>query len=88
MIDGLPLSFLLPFVVHVLAGMLAGVTAVMTSSRPERSEHHPRWGMRYLWAYALVFLTAIILSVQRWPDDASLFFQATLGYAIALGGDT
>lgn len=86
MIDGLPLSFFLPLVVHALAGLLTGTTGVMTFSQPKRSERHPKWGVRYLWAYTAVFLTAVFLSVQRWPDDAYLFLLATLGYGFALGG--
>lgn len=86
MVDGFPLSFFLPLVVHALAGLLTGVTGVITFSRPKRSERHPTWGVRYLWAYTVVFLTAILLSVQHWPDDAYLFLLATLGYGFALGG--
>lgn len=86
MLDGFPLSFFLPLVVHALAGLLTGVIGVITFSRPKRSERHPTWGVRYLWAYTVVFLTAIMLSVQHWPADASLFFLATLGYAFALEG--
>ena len=65
MIDGFPLSFFLPLVVHALAALTTGVTGVITFSRPKRSVRHPRWGVRYLWAYTVVFLTAIILSVQH-----------------------
>ena len=86
MIDGFPLSFFLPLVVHALAGLTTGITGVIAFSRPKRTGGHPTWGVRYLWAYAVVFLTAIILSVQRWPADAYLFFLATLGSAFALGG--
>ncbi len=86
MIDGFPLSFFLPLVVHALAALTTGVTGVITFSRPKRSVRHPRWGVRYLWAYTVVFFTAIILSVQHWPDDASLVVLATIGYGFALGG--
>ena len=86
MIDGLPLSFFLPLVVHALAGLTTGVTGVITFSRPKRRGRHPKWGIRYLWTYTLVFLTATILSVQHWPADAYLFLLATLGYGFALGG--
>jgi len=86
MIDGFPLSFLLPLVVHALAAMTTGVTGVITFSRPKRSGRHPKWGVRYLWAYTIVFLTAIILSVQHWPTDAYLVVLATIGYSFALGG--
>ena len=65
MIDGFPLSFILPLVVHALAALTTGVTGVITFSRPKRRGRHPKWGGRYLWAYTVVFLTAIILSVQH-----------------------
>jgi len=86
MIDGLPLSFFLPLVVHALAGLTTGVTGVVAFSVPTGPAHHHRWGTRYLWAYTVVFLTATILSVQRWQADAYLFVLAILGYSVALGG--
>jgi hypothetical protein len=86
MIDGLPLSFFLPLVVHALAALTTGVTGVITFSRPKRRRCHPKWGVRYLWAYTVVFLTAIILSVRHLPTDAYLVVLATLGYGFALGG--
>ena len=86
MIDGLPLAFFLPLVVHALAGLTAGVTGVITFSRPKRRGPHHRWGERYLWAYTVVFLTATMLSVRDLPADAYLFVLATLGYGLALGG--
>jgi len=84
MIDGFPLSFFLPLVVHALAGLTTGVTGVLAFRAPKRCGRHHRWGTRYLWAYTVVFLTATILSVQRWPADAYLFALATLGYGFAL----
>jgi hypothetical protein len=86
MINGFPLSFFLPLVVHALAALTSGVTGVITFSRPKRRGRHPKWGVRYLWAYTMVFLTAIILSVQHWPTDAYLVVLATTGYSFALGG--
>ncbi|HEV2579254.1 MAG TPA: hypothetical protein VGT44_00260 [Ktedonobacteraceae bacterium] len=86
MIDGFPLSFFLPLVVHALAAMTTAVAGVITFSRPKRRGRHPKWGVRYLWAYTVVFLTAIILSVQHWPTDAYLVVLATIGYGFALGG--
>jgi hypothetical protein len=86
LIFGFPLSFFLPLVVHAWAGMATGVTGVVTFCAPKSRERHPRWGTRYLWAYTLVFLTATVLSVQRWSADAYLFLLATIGYGFALGG--
>jgi hypothetical protein len=86
MIDGLPLSFFLPLVIHALAGLTTGITGVVTFSMPKRRGRHHWWGKCYLWTYTVVFLTATILSVQHWPADAYLFVLATLGYGFALGG--
>jgi hypothetical protein len=86
MIDGFPLSFFLPLVVHALAGLTTGVTGVLAFRAPKRRGRHHQWGKSYLWAYTMVFLTATILSLQRMPADAYLLVLATLGYGLALGG--
>ncbi len=86
MIDGFPLSFFLPLVVHALAGLTTGVTGVLAFRAPKRRGRHHQWGKSYLWAYTIVFLTATILSVQRMPADAYLLVLATLGYGLALSG--
>ena len=86
MIDGLPLSFFLPLVIHVLAGLTTGVTGVLTFRAPSRPGRHHQWGKSYLWAYTVVFVTATILSLQRMPADAYLIVLATLGYGLALCG--
>ncbi len=86
MIDGFPLSFFLPLVVHALAGLTTGVTGVVAFRAPKRRGRHYQWGKYYLWAYTVVFLTATLLSVQHWSADAYLFVLATLGYGLALGG--
>lgn len=86
MIAGFPFSFFFPLVVHGLTGLTRGVTGVMTFRVPKGPGRHHQWGKRYLWAYSLVFLTATILSVQRWQADAYLFLLAVLGYGFALCG--
>ena len=85
---GIPLTFFLPLIVHVLAGLTTVITGIVAFSMPKRRGRHPRWGERYLWAYTLVFLTATILSGERWWVDAYLFFIALVGYGFALGGYT
>lgn len=83
---GIPLAFFLPLVVHAWAGLTTGVLGVLAFRAPKRRARHPRWGRRYVWAYTLVFVTATLLSVQRWGADAYLFLLASLGYGLALGG--
>jgi hypothetical protein len=61
MIDGFPLSFFLPLVVHALAGLMTGVTCIIAFRAPKRPGRHHRWGIGYGWAYTVVFLTATML---------------------------
>lgn len=86
MIDGFPLSFFLPLVVHAVAGLVTGITGLVTFRVRKRRGCHDRWGTCYLWAYTVVFLTATILSAERPEADAYLFFLALVGYGFALGG--
>jgi hypothetical protein len=86
MVDGFPLSFFIPLVVHALAGMTTAVTGIFTFRAPKLLERHSRWGMRYLWAYTVVFLTAVLLAIQHGPQDAYLLGLAVLGYGSALSG--
>ncbi len=85
---GIPLAFFLPLVVHALAGLTTVIAGIVAFVAPKRRARHPRWGGCYLWAYTLVFLTATILSVERWSTDAYLFFIALVGYGFALSGYT
>jgi hypothetical protein len=86
MIDGLPYAFFLPLVVHALAGLTTAMLGIVAFSVPKGPTRHHRWGERYLWAYTILFLTATILSAQRWAADAYLFALAVLGYGFALCG--
>lgn len=86
MIDSFPLTFFLPLAVHVMAGLTTGVTGVLAFRVPKRQGPHYHWGTRYLWAYTMVFLTATLLSVQRWEADGYLFYLAMIGYGFALLG--
>src|SRR5258708_32641754 len=83
---GIPLTFFLPLVMHVWAGLTAVITGIVAFRAPKRRGRHPRWGVRYLWAYTLVFLTATMLSFQHWETSAYLFFIALLGDGLALRG--
>lgn len=85
MINSLPFAFFLPLVVHILAALITGITGVVMFTLSKSRVGHQRWEAGYVGAYTVVFLTATILSVQRWEADALLFFLAVIGYGLALG---
>ncbi|MBA3822354.1 MAG: hypothetical protein H0X24_00460 [Ktedonobacterales bacterium] len=85
MIAGFPWPFFVPLVIHALAGLTTVVMGILTFTAPKQPGRHPTWGVRYLWAYTVVFFTATLLAIQRWPADAYLLGLATVGYGAALG---
>ncbi len=78
--------FILSLLIHILAGLASVITGIVAFSMPKRRGHHPRWGKYYLWAYSLVFLTAAIISFERWQKDSYLFFTALVAYGLAQVG--
>ena len=85
MINGESFSFFIPLVVHILAALTTAITGIVVFSLPKGRRGHQRWESGYLGAYSVVFLTVILLTVQRWQADAYLFFLIVIGYALALG---
>ena len=67
MIDGFPLSFFLPLVVYAIAGLITGVTGIMAFRALKRPGGHHLWGIGYVWAYTVVFLTATMLCAIHLP---------------------
>jgi hypothetical protein len=86
LIFGIPLIFFFPLVVHVWAGLATGITGVGAFRAPKLQRQHHRWGKACLWAYTVVFLTATMLTFQRWKADGYLFFLALAGYGLTLTG--
>lgn len=88
MINGEPLSFFIPLVVHILAALTTAITGIVVFSLRKGRAGHQRWETGYILAYSLVFLTVTILAVQQWQTDAYLFLLVVIGYGLALSGYT
>jgi hypothetical protein len=72
---------------HIAAGLTAVIAGAVAATAPKRPGRHPRFGIVYSWAVAVVATTALIMAGLRWPDDAHLAViaiisagAATLGY--------
>lgn len=78
--------FLAAVGLHVAASLtcvVAGAVAMLSKKRPGR---HPMAGRAYYWSLAVVFVTAVGLSMARWAQDADLFFLAVLSFGLATFG--
>ncbi|HZF41190.1 MAG TPA: DUF2306 domain-containing protein [Blastocatellia bacterium] len=75
--------FLAALGVHILFGLSCVVTGVVAMLSRKRPGRHPRFGTIYYSCLSVVFASAAILSVMRWPEDYHLFILGMLSFATA-----
>jgi hypothetical protein len=72
--------------VHVLAGLTSVVAGALAATARKRPGRHPRSGRLYLWGIGAVFVTATLMAVMRWREDAHLFAIGFVAFGLALFG--
>jgi uncharacterized membrane protein HdeD (DUF308 family) len=79
--------FLAFLAVHVIAGLTAVIAGAIAALTRKGSPRHVRAGRWFYSAIAVVFLTAVALTIMRWRQDFHLlligtvaFIAATIGY--------
>jgi hypothetical protein len=88
---GLPIPdagaiFAAALVIHILSGLTAVTTGALAATAKKRPGRHPRAGRIYLWALGGVFVTATIMAIIRWRQDAHLFAIAVIAFSLGLYG--
>lgn len=78
--------FLSALGVHVAAGITSVVSGAWAATAGKRSGRHPRAGVVYLYGIAVVFVTATIMAIIRWGQDAHLFAIAVVTFSLAMLG--
>ena len=66
---------------HILFALTCVVTGVVAMLSKKRRGRHPRFGTIYFCSLALVWLTASVISLERWSQDSELFFLGTAAFA-------
>ena len=69
--------------VHVLAGLVCGVTGIVAMLSHKRSGRHPRFGTIYYWSLAVLFTTATALAATLWTEDYILFVLGLVSFGAA-----
>jgi len=78
--------FLVALGVHVVAGLTCVVSGALAATAAKRMGRHPRAGVVYYWAIAVVAATAAVMAVMRWRHDIHLFVFAVIALGLALYG--
>ena len=71
---------------HILSGLTAVISGALAATAKKRPGRHPRAGRIYLWALGGVFVTATIMAIIRWREDAHLLAIAVMAFSLGLYG--
>ena len=88
---GLPIPdagpiFAAALVIHILSGLTAVISGALAATAKKRPGRHPRAGRIYLSALGGVFVTATVMAIIRWREDAHLLAIAVVAFGLGLYG--
>jgi hypothetical protein len=88
---GLPIPnagpiFAAALVTHILSGLTAVTSGALAATAKKRPGRHPRAGRIYLSALGGVFVTATVMAIIRWREDAHLLAIAVIAFSLGLYG--
>lgn len=72
--------------IHVTAGVAGLVLGPIAMRAGKRRGPHTRAGEAYHWAFAVLFVSAVVLAISDWSGSGFLAFVAAGSYAFALVG--
>jgi len=78
--------FLAVLGVHIPAGLTCVITGATAGLTRKGSRRHLVAGRIYFWAVGVVFTTALLLTVLRWPHDLHLAVIGAVSFTAALVG--
>lgn len=71
---------------HVVTGFICLISGMFAMSLKKKKGKHTITGEIYQWAYVLVFISSIVMSILHWEESAYLFYIALFSYALCLMG--
>jgi uncharacterized membrane protein len=78
--------FAIALAVHIAAGLTAVVAGALAATATKRPGRHPTAGKVYLVALATIVVTATVMAIIRWREDAHLFAMAWIAFTLAFFG--
>ncbi|MGD6960130.1 DUF2306 domain-containing protein [Rossellomorea aquimaris] len=73
-------------ITHIVTGVICLISGVIAMSSKKKRGKHTYSGEIYHWAYVLVFISAVVMSIVHWQESAYLFYIGIISYALALLG--
>ncbi|MDT4992230.1 MAG: hypothetical protein QOH97_2122 [Actinoplanes sp.] len=90
-IVGLPIPdagpiFATALAVHIGSGLTAVTAGALAATARKQAGRHSRAGRVYLWALGGIVVTATVMAIIRWREDAHLFGIAVIAFGLGMYG--
>jgi hypothetical protein len=78
--------FSLLLLVHIPAGLICVVTGAIAMLGQKSPGRHPQFGTIYFWGLAVVFVSAALLALLGWSENAHLFVLGCVSFSCGAVG--
>ncbi|MEH7254198.1 DUF2306 domain-containing protein [Neobacillus niacini] len=78
--------FNLFLITHIVSGFICLISGVFAMASKKKRGKHTVAGEIYHGSYVIVFISAVVMSINHWEESAYLFYIAVFSYALALLG--
>ena len=78
--------FLIFVIIHIGISLVAVITGLMAMFAEKTSRRHKKIGNIYFWSISFSFLTVVILSLMRWPNNLHLLTIGVLTFCLTFMG--
>lgn len=88
---GIPLpssepTFVAVVIVHIVLSLVAVVSGTAAMLTDKSLQRHAKFGRFYYWSILLAFLTVVVLSIRRWPNNNHLLLIGIVTTALVVFG--
>lgn len=78
--------FLTFIIIHIGISLIAVVAGLVAMLAEKTSRRHQKNGRLYFWSISFSFLTVVVLSLMRWPQNIHLLTIGILTFCLTFAG--
>ncbi len=78
--------FLTFIVIHIVLGLTCVIAGIVAMLSKKTKGIHSKAGQTYYWGMTALFISIIITSIMRWPNNIHLLIVGTLAYVFTFIG--
>ncbi|MGZ3899867.1 MAG: DUF2306 domain-containing protein [Bacteroidia bacterium] len=78
--------FLIILGIHVASGLTCVISGIFSMISKKREGIHIKAGKIYYWAFLVLFITSILIAIERWKEDYHLLILGSISFIAASAG--